>query len=246
MLTNTGFPPPVDGFAGMTEKSILTIFYQSQTVFMLTRIFHFYWSLITRQRLWLRAVAIFFIVGIINGAIGYSVMPSLRDILADVYEDIIGESFTFNIPMALKIFVNNATAALLMIFGGVAFGILPFLAIFLNGFIIGYVIIGLFFSFPPDILKTAYFSFATIVPHGIFEIPAILLSTTLGIRFGTEWMKKNAHPSRGDIFRKNFLSALSYIPLLVVILLIAAFIEVFISARIGSTLISDGGFYIQQ
>lgn len=172
-------------------------------------------------------------------------MPDLQNQIADMFREIIGDTFTFDFAMVLRIFVNNTTAALIMIFGGVFFGLVPFFAIFFNGFIMGYIIVGSFFAFPVSILKTLYFSFATIIPHGIFEIPAILFSAALGMRFGIEWMQKSSAPNRGDIFRKNFMSALLTIPLLIFVLFIAASVEIFISARIGYGLLSGTNFYSQ-
>ncbi|MBI2644672.1 stage II sporulation protein M [Candidatus Uhrbacteria bacterium] len=212
---------------------------------MFTRIFHFYWNLVARQKNWLRGVLILFCVGIVSGAGAYSIVPDLQNQIADMFREIIGDTFTFDFAMVLRIFVNNTTAALIMIFGGVFFGLVPFFAIFFNGFIMGYIIVGSFFAFPVSILKTLYFSFATIIPHGIFEIPAILFSAALGMRFGIEWMQKSSAPNRGDIFRKNFMSALLTIPLLIFVLFIAASVEIFISARIGYGLLSGTNFYSQ-
>lgn len=205
---------------------------------MFTQVFHFYWDIIASQRRWFFVVTMIFLFGVIGGAVARGITPNLFEIFRDMFEGIIDDSFAFNIPTALKIFANNITAALLMIFGGMVFGIIPLLSILLNGFIIGYVIAELFFSFPMNIFKTGYFAFATIVPHGIFEIPAVLFSATLGIRFGTEWMKKSDTLKRGEIFRKNFFSAIFSLPLLIGILFVAAVIEVFISLQIGFSLTS--------
>jgi len=213
---------------------------------MFTRLFHYYWNLAVRQKQWLRLVTSLFCISIISGAVSYGIIPDLQNQLADMFKEIVGDTFTFDFAMVLKIFVNNITSALLMMFGGFIFGLIPLFAISLNGFIIGYVIMGSFFSFPTNIFQTAYFSFATIIPHGVFEIPAILFSAALGIRFGTEWMHNSSAQSRSNIFKKTFIWALATIPILAVILFIAANIEVFVSSRIGYALVSGGGFYIQH
>lgn len=202
------------------------------------RVFYFYWNLIARQRRWFFVVAIIFLFSVISGIFVRGITPNLFETFESMFKDIVGDSFAFDIPTALKIFANNTTAALLMMFGGMVFGIIPLLSIVFNGFIIGYVIAESFFSFPMDIFKTGYFVFATIIPHGIFEIPAILFSATLGIRFGTEWMKQNSTLTRGEIFRKNFFSAILSLPLLIAVLFGAAFVEVFISSQAGFSLIS--------
>ncbi len=205
---------------------------------MFTRVFHYYWELIANQRRWFFAVAIIFIFGIASGVLTRGITPNLFDTFEGMFKDIMGDSFTLDIPMALKIFTNNTTASLMMIFGGMLFGIIPFLSVLFNGFIIGYIVTESFFAFPMNVFKTAYLTFATIVPHGIFEIPAVLFSATLGLRFGIEWMQKGSASKRGEIFRKNFISALLFLPLLIIILFIAAFIEIFISSKIGFMLTS--------
>src|SRR3989338_613983 len=149
---------------------------------MFTRIFHYYWDLIINQRRWFFAITMIFLLGIVSGIFTRGITPNLFETFKDMFNDIVGDSFTLDIPMALKIFINNITAALLMIFGGIALGAIPILSVLLNGFIIGYVIAESFFTFPMHVFKTGYFIFATIVPHGLFEIPAVLFSATLGLR----------------------------------------------------------------
>jgi stage II sporulation protein M len=169
-------------------------------------------------------------------------MPNIQHELADMFQDIIGDSFAFDFTMVVKIFINNSTSALLMIFGGVFLGLIPIFAIFLNGFIIGYVLIGSLLSLPADIIKTVYVSFATILPHGVFEIPAILFSAALGMRFGIEWMQKTSACHRDSMFRKTFIQAVTAVPVLMLILFVAAILEVFVSSRIGYALVNEHPF----
>lgn len=205
---------------------------------MINRIFHYYWNSIIDNRIWFFIAVVIFCVGMISGGGTYAIVPDMHEKIANMFENIIGDSFTFDISMVMKIFINNTTAALMMIFGGMVFGVIPFFAILFNGWVIGYVITELLFSSPISIFKTMYLIFGTILPHGIFEIPIILFSTALGIRFGTEWIKKSSTSKRGEIFRKNFQSAFSFLPLIIIILFIAACSEVFISSQIGHNILS--------
>ena len=61
-------------------------------------------------------------------------------------------------------------------------------------------------------LKEGIFILWRLLPHGIFEIPAILISTSLGIRLGTDF--KN--------FKKNLKSAIRVFLLIIVPLLVIA------------------------
>lgn len=76
------------------------------------------------------------------------------------------------------IFINNAFKSVLIVFAGVFFGLLPIGFLLINGMVIGYLAelqaeAGLLGTF----LKG-------IIPHGIIEIPAIVLASAYGIRLG--------------------------------------------------------------
>ena len=98
------------------------------------------------------------------------------------------------------IMANNIQVAFFGIIFGIIFGILPTL---------GLIIV-------PDaghsMLEEGIFILWRLLPHGIFEIPAILISTSLGIRLGTDF--KN--------FKKNLKSAIRVFLLIVVPLLVIA------------------------
>ena len=76
------------------------------------------------------------------------------------------------------IFLNNALKSILIIYAGVFFGLLPIFFLLINGMVIGYLAelqanAGLMDMFLKGIL-----------PHGIIEIPAIILACAYGIKFG--------------------------------------------------------------
>ncbi len=82
--------------------------------------------------------------------------------------------------MAGLVFWNNLKATGLLIAGGVAFGILPMIMIFVNGLLVGMV--------SGDVVRQGFglfpFILVGILPHGLFEIPAYIIGGTLGIRLG--------------------------------------------------------------
>lgn len=81
------------------------------------------------------------------------------------------------------IFLNNASKAILMVFAGAFFGIFPVFALLINGMMIGYL--GHLHS---EAGMLGYF-FTGILPHGIIEIPAILLACAYGIKLGGAVLK---------------------------------------------------------
>lgn len=80
------------------------------------------------------------------------------------------------------IILNNAKSAFFGIILGIFLGIFPIAVIILNAYILGFVA-------NKSIVVGGFFVLWRLLPHGIFEIPAILISTALGIRLGIGLMK---------------------------------------------------------
>ncbi len=81
--------------------------------------------------------------------------------------------------LLIVIFFNNFTKAIIFMFLGLAFGILPVIMLFVNGLLLGYV---LFAEHEMTIIELFV---KGILPHGIIEIPAIILACAYGIKLGT-------------------------------------------------------------
>ncbi|MGF7049811.1 stage II sporulation protein M [Paenibacillus sp. DS2015] len=125
------------------------------------------------------------------------------------------------------IFLNNSIKGVLIIYLGAFFGILPVIFLLINGMVIGYLVhasalqgVDMF-----DLIVKG------LLPHGIIEIPAIIVACAFGLRFGmlvlvsmTQWNReKRAH--LGDTW-EHFMRRVGPITIWIVILLfIAAIIE---------------------
>lgn len=81
----------------------------------------------------------------------------------------------------VTIFVNNTTASLVMIVSGLFFGIIPIMALLTNGMLLG-VVLGL--AADQSGANPLVLFVTTILPHGILELPAILIASAFGIRLG--------------------------------------------------------------
>src|SRR5699024_1728968 len=101
---------------------------------------------------------------------------------------------------------NNIRASALM----AILGIIPFL--FLPAIILGYnaVIIGIACAFSMAMGTGVSFLVLALLPHGIFEIPALILSAALGIYLCKELVKKLVGRSRRASFSGVFLSMLRF------------------------------------
>lgn len=124
------------------------------------------------------------------------------------------------------IFLNNALKSILIVFAGIFFGLLPIGFLLINGMVIGYLA-----ELQADAGLMGVF-LKGILPHGIIEIPAIIVACAYGIKFGTIMGKGMLRllSSRGrTVFAadlERFIKlTVPLIGLLVVSLLVAAIIE---------------------
>lgn len=80
-----------------------------------------------------------------------------------------------------SIFLNNFFASIQVILLGALLFFFPFGMLIMNGMLVGYILA----QVSQLLGKDPFFLFATmILPHGIFELPAIILACILGFRFG--------------------------------------------------------------
>ncbi|MEF3303326.1 stage II sporulation protein M [Paenibacillus sp. GYB003] len=76
------------------------------------------------------------------------------------------------------IFLNNALKSILIIFAGALFGVLPLFFLLINGMVIGYLA-----SLQAQAGELGFF-LKGILPHGVLEIPAIVIACAYGIKLG--------------------------------------------------------------
>jgi stage II sporulation protein M len=170
------------------------------------------------------AMIAFFVLSIIVGAIGpkqmqQQVMSELLDKISDILTPHEGLLF-------LRILWNNLVVEILLLLLGIT--IIGSVAIlFMNGLMLGIVfsLEGRLFVFLPNKLQF----WVSLIPHGIFEIPAIVFSGALGLIIGVKflfspWYKKNK--TRRKILREC-LQAFVYVAVPMIIL--AAVVETFVT-----------------
>jgi stage II sporulation protein M len=82
------------------------------------------------------------------------------------------------LEMITFIFLNNLTASFFAMVFGIFLGIFPVITCVVNGYLLGFVA-------REAVMVEGIFSLWRILPHGIFELPAVIFSIGIGIRFGT-------------------------------------------------------------
>ncbi|MCG7386686.1 stage II sporulation protein M [Paenibacillus sp. ACRRY] len=125
------------------------------------------------------------------------------------------------------IFFNNAIKSVLVIYAGIFFGILPVIFLVINGMVIGFLVhittdngASLF-----DIVVKG------LLPHGIIEIPVIIIACACGLKFGglasrslieLGSAKRHGLGKQWETFLRRTLTASCWV---VILLFIAAIIE---------------------
>ena len=163
-----------------------------------------------------------FFTTITVGWVGSAGNPSLGQDLLKLFEkEVAGQMDGENpVDMCVKLFANNLQACILLFLGGASFGILTIFIMSLNGIVIGAIM---------EIVSkdhTALFVAAAILPHGIFEIPAFILSGALGILLAqsliAEWY--GGEDTAVDARRFGRMFVLYVLPLVALAALVEAFI----------------------
>jgi stage II sporulation protein M len=180
---------------------------------------------IIRQKVLIRnlilATSIFFVSLILGELIGQNTVEGFLRQFGAVLEPL-ASTGNLSILLVLMIFINNAIKALGLVFLGILLGLPPLLFVGLNGFILG----GLGSAL--ESVNGWRYVMASFVPHGVIEIPVILLATALGLTVGMEsfkWLVRRE--SRIKLQLSDCLKV--YLRWILPGLAIAAIIEVFVT-----------------
>ncbi|MCL2116664.1 MAG: stage II sporulation protein M [Methanobrevibacter sp.] len=145
-----------------------------------------------------------------------------------------------------SIFFNNFSVAIMIYFGAIFLGLITAILLMINGAFIGYFAT----SLPLDVF------FLLTLPHGIFEIPGILIAGAGGFTLFTfilyflkdiflfernKWSEKPKLRERVAISfnnnSKKISQSLILLGLAIVLLIIGAFIEVYVTINLANYLI---------
>jgi stage II sporulation protein M len=126
----------------------------------------------------------------------------------------------------IEIFKNNVRNSLLALVLGSGLGIVPFIVAAANGLVLGML---------TDFVSRqqgALFVLAAIIPHGIIEVPMVLISVGIGFRLGhVVYMFLTG--ARNDIKQEMIQGIWFYVRWVVPLLFVAAFIESYVTPLIA-------------
>jgi stage II sporulation protein M len=167
-----------------------------------------------------------FIIGCAGGYLSSQADPAFGESLVTLFQEMITkEIMSDEAPLlAIQLFLNNLEACVLLFLGGATFGVVTLLVLSFNGIIIGGIVevVG---------AKTgSLVMLAAIIPHGIFELPAVLVSSALGLMLGRAVMMDLT--GQGDASEEARILGNLFLRYVVSFIAIAACIEAFITPAI--------------
>lgn len=201
------------------------------------------------RRLWLDnrrfflAACLLFLGG---GLIGYLQAPMVESMVSELMGqlkeivDRIKESGGGVFATFWMIFSNNVVSALMMMALGLFFAFFPIIGLVANGILLGFIL-----SKSVGVSPWLMFG-AGILPHGIFELPAVLFAAGIGIRLGLLSFRSVGvlfQPHKVERLKNDWYDTLKQFPVAVItvigLLLIAAIVESSITPYIINGLIGD-------
>jgi len=155
-----------------------------------------------------------FLLFLIMGSIGFS-FPIFfeKEVLKLIQEIVEKTSGLGGLGLIRFIITNNMWSGFVGMILGILFGIIPLVVIIVNGYVLGFIAI-------KTVSLTGGISILwRLLPHGVFEIPAIMISVGLGLKLGSFLFVKHKDYKNDFLdWIKNSLRAFIFvvIPLLVI------------------------------
>jgi stage II sporulation protein M len=160
------------------------------------------------------AVLIFFVFAFLGFFVPLPLEMSQQ--ILDYFRELVLKTESYNgIQMISFLLSNNSMATFIGLFSGVLFGIFSFFNLILNGFVLG-------FASNYSVTQNGVLSLWRLLPHGIFELPAVFISLGLGLKLGSFVFEKNWKKSLSNYFNN---SVRSYFLIILPLLIVAAFVE---------------------
>jgi stage II sporulation protein M len=173
---------------------------------------------------WIIIAVSLFSVGII---LGLSTPTSFANLPAEDINDLVElADFLATIPnwaVFIIILFKNISALVISFIFSPFLCLVPVIALVLNGWLIGFV--------STSVLQEESLGYLLggLLPHGIFEIPALLIGEAVALSFGTALIVALFNRERRTQLLPHFRQNLKYLGVALALLLPAAIIEAFIT-----------------
>jgi stage II sporulation protein M len=180
-----------------------------------------------RLKPYLAASLILFGVGIVVGLIIMRQHPSLAGYLENTLAAFVKNFAGMpRIQLAGAIFLNNALKTLIAILLGSLLGIIPAIFLLANG-----VVLGVAWTLSSNV-RGPWLSLVSLFPHGVLELPAVFLGTSIGLMIGLAAFKRMTGSGKATVASELALALRYFCSVIVPLLFAAALVEAFITAAL--------------
>ena len=158
--------------------------------------------------------------------IGLAVPGDIADFLAEdlaALRELGAILAPFKASTAIFIFAKNISALLLSFMLSPVLCLLPILALTVNGAVVSFVSVAVAQE------ESLGFVLAGLLPHGIFELPAIIIGEAAALSFGTMAIIALISKERRKVLLPNLKQNLRYLMVAGILLVPAAIIETYVT-----------------
>jgi stage II sporulation protein M len=180
-----------------------------------------------RLKPYLTTSLVLFGTGVVIGLMIMQSHPTLADYFEDTLANFVKKFASMpRSQLAIAIFLNNTLKTLFSILLGALFGVVPAIFLLANG-----IALGVAWSLSSE-ARGPWLSLLSLLPHGVLELPAVFLGTSIGLMIGITSLKRLT--GRGDAtIADEVAQALQYFCTVIVpLLFVAALVEAFITAAL--------------
>ena len=190
------------------------------------------WNFIKESKNFIYTIVLIFFITSLFGfflPLPEQVTENILKLIQELLEKTKGMS---QLELIAFIFLNNIQSSFFGIIFGILLGIFPIIAAIANGFVLGFVA-------SLSVSSEGFFVLWRILPHGLFELPAIFISFGLGLKIGTFIFQEKKFESFKN-YLHNALRVFLFIiiPLLITAAIIEGTLVFFLVKLILYTLIS--------
>jgi stage II sporulation protein M len=127
------------------------------------------------------------------------------------------------LQLLTAIFLNNALKTFIVIIFGMFFGVIPVLFLLVNGAAVGVAITSATQS------RGLWESLLAILPHGVLELPAVLLGTSIGLMIGGHSIRRIFGTADTTLGTELGRALKFFVAVIIPLLILAALVEAFIT-----------------
>ena len=172
---------------------------------------------------WIFIAISIFGIGLVLGLVTPSGIDSLISEEIAALEELGASLVPFSILTLVFIFVKNVVALLVSFVLSPILCLVPILALTANGWLLSFV------SASVAQEKSLGYVLAGLLPHGILEIPALIMAQAAALSFGTMTMLALFKKEKRKLLLPNFKKNLKYLLIALALLLPAAIIETYVT-----------------